>query len=133
MEGKEESIVVSGWVDPKDLNSRREVTFAKLADAKFVFRSVLQPTDPVLTAEDLEQIVEELAAEAPVVAEGGSETGAPRPAETAAGTPRPAEAAAPSAKGTESASSEPTYRLILQKKKELFLIYVNRMADLLFR
>ncbi len=138
IEGKEESIAVSGWVDSKDLNSSREVSFARLADSKVVFQSFLQPSAPVITDADLEQLVEELAAEMPAAEQeqGGTEgTAADTTPAVAASTV--VESTGTTPPGTtppgEQGSSGSAYRLTQQKKKELFLIYVNRMVDLLFR
>jgi len=105
LEGKQEGLALSGWLDPADLGSRREVRFSQLADARLSFRTLLQPSAPVLTSRDIQRI---LAPAAPAAAAG--------PAAPAAGTP-----------------ARPEYSLADSKKLELFLRYINRLIDLLFQ
>ena len=103
LEGKQESLALAGWLDPADLRSGREVRFSQLADARLSFRTLLEPAAPTLTSRDIQQIV---AALAPQIA--GS---------AAAGTAAP----------------RVEFTLTDARKQELFLRYVNRLIDLLFR
>ncbi len=117
-EGKQESMTLSGWVAQQDLGRDRRVSFSKIADSRIVFRGLLQQSEDILAAEDIEEVIPAVAAE----------TGLP-PAglETAAGPGievQPASQALPQQK---------TYRLSDAKKRELFLRYVNRLIDLIFR
>ena len=111
LEGKQESLALSGWLDPVDLVSGREVRFSQLADARLSFRTLLEPAAPVLTSRDIQQIVAALP-----------------PAAAPAGTP----AAAPAAPGAPAARAA-EYTLTDTRKVELFLRYVNRLIDFLFR
>jgi len=114
LEGKQESLALAGWLDPADLRSGREVRFSQLADARLSFRTLLEPAAPTLTSRDIQQIVAALApAAAPQIA--GS---APQIAGSAAA-------------GTAAARAE--FTLTDARKQELFLRYVNRLIDLLFR
>jgi len=117
LEGKQESLALSGWLDPADLVSGREVRFSQLADARLSFRTLLEPAAPVLTSRDIEQIVAALppptAAPAGSAAAPGAAPGAPAPA-------------TPSARAAE-------YTLTDARKLELFLRYINRLIDFLFR
>jgi len=115
-EGKQESLTLSGWVDARDLGRDRRVSYSKIADSRMVFRGFLQPSEDILTAEDIEEVIPELQPES--LADGP---------ETVAGegvAARPASQALPRQK---------TYRLSDEKKRELFLRYVNRLIDLIFR
>jgi hypothetical protein len=117
LEGKQESLALSGWLDPADLVSGREVRFSQLADARLSFRTLLEPAAPVLSSRDIEQIVAALPP--PTAAPAG--TGA---APAALG-------AAPVAPATAARAAE--YTLTDARKLELFLRYINRLIDFLFR
>jgi len=118
LEGKQESLALSGWLDPADLISGREVRFSQLADARLAFRTLLEPAAPVLTSRDIVHIVAAL----PVPA--GAAPAAPGAAPGAAsGAPA---TAAPAAQAAE-------YTLTDARKLELFLRYINRLVDFLFR
>jgi len=113
-EGKEESLSLSGYLDPRDLNKDREVPFSKIAESRIVFRSVLQPAAAVLGANDIVSI-------APVtLPEGGPASLLPS-------------SGLPSAGSAEKApSGNASYSLTPEKKKELFIRYINQLIDLLF-
>jgi hypothetical protein len=100
-------------LDPADLRSGREVRFSQLADARLSFRTLLEPAAPTLTSRDIQQIVAALApAAAPPIA-----------------------ASAPQIAGSAAAVTPPRAEVTLTdaRKQELFLRYVNRLIDLLFR
>ena len=117
-EGKQESMTLSGWVAQQDLGRDRKVSFSKIADSRIVFRGLLQPSEDILTAEDIEEIIPEASVEAESPT-AGLETAAETGIEI-----QPASQALPQQK---------TYRLSDEKKRELFLRYVNRLIDLIFR
>ncbi len=122
LEGKQESLALSGWLDPADLVSGSEVRFSRLADSRLSFRTLLQPAAPVLTSRDIQQIVAALPPAAPPPAAPAAP--AAPPAGYAAGqTPAAAPTGAPAAE----------YTLTDARKVELFLLYVNRLIDFLFR
>jgi hypothetical protein len=106
LEGKQESLALAGWLDPADLVSGREVRFSQLADARLSFRTLLEPASPTLTSRDIQQIVAALT----------------EPAVGATG-------AQPATGGAARAE----YALTDARKRELFLRYVNRLVDFLFR
>jgi hypothetical protein len=118
LEGRQESLALSGWLDPADLVSGREVRFSRLADARLSFRTLLEPAAPVLSSRDIEQIVAALPP--PTAAAPGTAPAAPG---AASGAPA---AAAPAARAAE-------YSLTDARKLELFLRYINRLIDFLFR
>jgi hypothetical protein len=118
LQGKQESLALSGWLDPADLVSGREVRFSQLADARLSFRTLLEPAAPVLTNRDIQQIVAALSA--------------PQTAGAAAAPP-PAAGAAPTPTAPATAPRAAEYTLTDARKVELFLRYVNRLIDFLFR
>ena len=119
LEGKQESLALSGWLDPADLVSGREVRFSQLADARLSFRTLLEPSAPVLTSRDIQQIVAALPS--PI-------SGSAAAPQIAGSTPQIAGSAAPA---TVPRAAE--YTLTDARKVELFLRYVNRLIDFLFR
>jgi flagellar basal body L-ring protein FlgH len=132
-EGKQESLLLSGWVDPRDLGRDRRIAFSKIADSKIVFRSFLEPSEDILTEEDIEE-VEARPEEVPP-----TETVTPADAETPGEETAAVEVIAGSGEGeiaqpaSKALPQQKTYRLSAEKKKELFLRYVNRLIDLIFR
>ena len=134
-ENKQESLLLSGWVDPRDLSRDRRIAFSRIADSQIVFRSLLQPSENVLTEGDIEETVAEVRREEAV----SRETATPPEGETP-GAERAAVEELPVAgeelvAGTagEALPQQRAYRLSTGKKKELLLRYVNRLIDLIFR
>jgi hypothetical protein len=143
IQGREEQLIVSGWLDPNDLGAGRRVRFSQLSDSRLSFRTFLEPAAPVLTAADIEQVVAALGgtpapgAGAPAAGLAGGAAAAAGPG-AAAAPPQPAAgqpgavppgvtlAQAPAARTT-------TYTLSDAKKVELFLQYINRLVDVLFQ
>ncbi len=137
LEGKQESLALSGWLDPADLVSGREVRFSRLADSRLSFRTLLEPAAPVLTSRDIQRIVAALPPQAGYApaAPAGAAPGAPAGAPPAAYAPQAASAAAPAAApvAAPSAARAAEYTLTDARKVELFLRYVNRLIDFLFQ
>ncbi len=120
IEGREESIEISGWVDPRDVDGDRTVTFSMVADARLIYRTLLSSARDVLTAEDIKGVLATL----PQTAEGATVI-------------QPAGAAATSVTtttGTTQPAAVPLTSVTLtdKKKLELLLIYLNRLIDLVF-
>jgi flagellar L-ring protein FlgH len=128
IEGKEESISVSGWLQPRDLDQRGAVSFSRLGEGKLVFRTFVQPAADVLTDKDIRQIVAAAAPAAQPSAGGG------QPATAAAGTSQPPSVRAQPAAGAgqPAAPSGQTLGITEERKKELLLLYLNRLVDVLF-
>jgi len=113
IDAKEESLTVTGRVNPRDVDQSREISMASVVDVRVVYRSLLEPTADVLTEEDIEEVLRELGVEAEVVE-------------------RPPAAGAEEAETTaETVSAAP--RLAEESKTQLFLRYVNRLVDLIFQ
>jgi hypothetical protein len=102
-EGKGDSITLSGWVSPKDLDQQHKISYTKVADVRLAFRSFLQPQGTVLTDQDIQRII----------------TQGAQPPAGPGGAPAPGQAG--------------TVGLTDAKKRELVLEYINRIVDIIFR
>ena len=114
LEGKEESLTLSGWVSPKDVDQKGQVPLSRLGDARLVFRTFLAPAQPVLTSADIQRIIAAVQTAAPTA--------------QAAATPGTAGAAPAGAAAQPAAALSVTDA----KKMELLLIYLNRLIDIIF-
>ena len=112
LEGKEQSLTLTGWVDPQQLGPERKISFSQLANVQLEFRSFLQPSADTLTDEDIVEIIQ--AIQAPPAEGVGEEEVQPE---------------APAPEGTGALS----YQLTESRKKELLLRYINRLIDLIFQ
>lgn len=150
--GREQSISLSGWVDPRLLKDSRTIPFSQVADARLDYRSVLEPSAPVLTSNDLVQVIQSIATQN-AAAVGPQGAGAPPAAASPAGSapaaagPAPAQPAAPGAQPPAAAQAgyqgqtpvaagqppPPSVTLTDQKKRELLLQYLNQLLDLVFQ
>jgi hypothetical protein len=118
--GREESIELTGAVSAADVSADRRVDFSRLVEPRLVYRGPIEPADETVRAEDLEEIV--AAAAAAVV------PAAPGAAPAAAG----AAAAPPPAVAAPAQPAQTRYRLSDERRRELLLRYVNRIVDVLF-
>jgi hypothetical protein len=137
IEGRQESIEIGGWVDPRDVDGDRTVGFSMVADARLVYHTLLSSARDVLTAEDIREVLAVL----PQTAEGAAVI---QPAGAAVatgvavqpGTVGTTGAATTGATGTATAATQPvpptSFTLTDQKKLELLLVYLNRLVDLVF-
>ncbi len=132
LEGKEESLTLSGWVSPKDVDQKGQVPLSRLADARLVFKTFLAPAQPVLTSADIQRIISQAAAAAP--AQGAAPAAGQAGTATAGTTPTAAAGAAPAAGQQAAQPVQPTATLSITdaKKMELLLIYLNRLVDIIF-
>ncbi|OHD75218.1 MAG: hypothetical protein A2177_15890 [Spirochaetes bacterium RBG_13_68_11] len=137
IEGREESIEIDGWIDPRDVDGDRTVSFSMVADARLVYTTFLSSARDVLTAEDIREVLEVL----PQTAEGAmviqpAGSGAAAPAGTAStGTAQPGTVASAGTATTgtaQPAAPLKSFTLTDQKKLELLLVYLNRLVDLVF-
>jgi hypothetical protein len=133
IEGRKESIEISGWIDPRDIKGDRTVSFSALADARLVYTTFLSSARDVLTAADIEEVLPAL----PQTPEGAAliQPAAPVAAATAtaAGTAAAAgTTAAAGTAGTTQPAPTATVALTDRKKLELLLVYLNRLVDLVF-
>ena len=105
LENKEELVSITGWIDPGILGPDRIVSFSQLADARLQYRTLLEPAGAILTAADIEEVIETIQTQ------------------PAAGAPA----------AQSFVEERRSYQLTQEKKIELFLSYINRMVDLLFQ
>jgi flagellar L-ring protein precursor FlgH len=129
VEGKQQSLTLSGWVDPKDLGPNKEVSFSRVAESRLIYRSFLQPGESTLTNSDLEAIFESLNVKSNTNAATTGQEGTTTTSET---QPQGGTTTTTAPSSTNS-SNLTGYKLTEAKKKELFLLYVNRLVDILFR
>jgi flagellar basal body L-ring protein FlgH len=121
VQGKNESVTVSGSVSPNLLDQKGTVSFSRLANSRLVYTTFLASAKDVLTPADLRTLL----------------TPAPAAAVTAAGQPAaapagaPAAAPAPLAAGAAQAPQQ-TLAISDARKKELLLLYLNRLIDVVF-
>ncbi len=121
VEGKQESVIVSGSVSPTLVDQKGSVLFSRLANSRLVYRTFLSSAQDVLSPADIRQVL----APAPAPA--------PQPAPT---PPAPgAAAAAPPAGAAAQAAQPPAapgLSLSDAKKRQLLLLYLNRLIDVVF-
>jgi flagellar basal body L-ring protein FlgH len=106
VEGKEESLTLSGWLDPRDITQTGEIEFSRVANTKITYQSFLQPSETILTDKDIVSILQDLTASGEALA---------------------------SATPEGAVEAKAVVGLTDEKKKELFLMYVNRLVDLIFQ
>jgi len=114
IEGKNESITVSGSISPKLLDQKGTINFSRLTNARLAYTTFLASAKDVLTQADLKQLL------APAPAAGAQP----------AGTPIQPTAGAPSGAPVQSAAG--TLTITDARKKELLLLYLNRLIDIVF-
>lgn len=128
VQGKNESVTVSGSVSPSLLDQKGSINFSRLANSRLVYTTFLASAKDVLTQADLQALL----APAPVAA-GATAAGTPAAAQPGA----PGAPAAPALQGTQAASGAaqaPQQSLVISdaRKKELLLLYLNRLIDVVF-
>jgi flagellar basal body L-ring protein FlgH len=136
--GRQEMVTVSGWMDPSMMADGRQIGFSDLADSKLVFSSTLMQNQPVLTAADIAQVLAQAAPPASPAVPGAT---APVTVGTPATAAAPANGAQPSASAAAGSlsstaagqtTSPGTLQLSDAKKRALLLDYLNKMLDLIF-
>jgi flagellar basal body L-ring protein FlgH len=127
LQGKEESITVSGWVNRKDVDQKGIVPLSRVGEVKLVFKTLLAPSQPILSDKDIRTIIAAAPA-APVT------SGTPAPAASMTPSVAPGIAAQPATPASPSAQTAPAAvtSLTEERKKELLLLYLNRLIDILF-
>ncbi|MGO9411355.1 MAG: flagellar basal body L-ring protein FlgH [Spirochaetia bacterium] len=132
VEGKDESVTVSGAVSPSLIDQKGSVAFSRLANSRLTYRTFLTSGQDVLSPADLQQLL------APVPAPVAAAPRAAAPgaaAAPAAGGPAAAPAAATpgaASPGAAQPPAAPTLTITDAKKKQLLLLYLNRLIDVIF-
>lgn len=117
IQGKNESITITGSISPGLLDQKGSINFSRLANARLTYTTFLASAANVLSPADLQTV---LAPAAPAAAAG-------------AAVPATAPGAAPAA--TAAAGTVPTQpglTITDARKRQLLLIYLNRLIDVLF-
>jgi len=112
VQGKNESITVSGAVSPSLLDQKGSISFSRLANARLAYTTFLASAKDILTQADLRQLL------------------TPAPAATAAAAPAPQAGAA--ASGTQAAAPQ-SLTISDARKRQLLLLYLNRLIDIVFQ
>jgi hypothetical protein len=108
LEGKEETVALSGWVDPRDVDQKGKVSLSRIGNARLIYRTFLIPSEQVLTSRDIQEII------------------------ASAAPPAGAAAAAPASAAPSGQAPTKVLALSDAKKRELLLLYLNRLMDVLF-
>ena len=121
LEGKEESVTVSGRVDPSLVDAKRRIPLSLLTDARLVYRTFLRPSRDVLTQRDLQEIF----AAQPAAAHR-------RSAARCRHCPRRAARSSGRSQGQPRSPQRRTLAIPEARKRELLLLYLNSLIDILF-
>jgi flagellar basal body L-ring protein FlgH len=126
VEGKEESITVTGRLDPSLVDAKRKVALSLLTDARLVYRTFLRPSRETLTQRDLQEI---FTAQPATAAPAAGQPAAAQPGAAQPGAAQPAASTAPAAVAQPAAR---TLAIPDARKRELLLLYLNSLIDILF-
>lgn len=137
VEGKNESITVSGTVTPSLLDQKGSINFSRLANARLTYTTFLASAKDVLSPADLQQLLAPAPAATGTATAGAAASataGAAAPAATGATTAAAASGttAAAAATGTTAQTAPAGLSIPDARKKELLLLYLNRLIDIVF-
>jgi flagellar L-ring protein precursor FlgH len=118
IQGKNESITITGVISPGVLDQKGSINFSKLANARLTYTTFLASARDVLSPADLQRLL----APAPAPAAGAA----------AAATPSTGAPATPAATGAAAAPAQTGLTIPDARKKELLLLYLNRLIDVVF-
>ncbi len=128
VQGKNESITITGSISPDLLDQKGTINFSKLTNARLTYTTFLASARDVLSPADLQRML----APAPAAETGPAAGAAPAAASsTPAATTGPGPAAA-TAPATGAAAAQPGLTIPDARKKELLLLYLNRLIDVVF-
>ncbi len=114
--GKLESVTVSGWLYPARVPSDGRVPFSMLGDSRLSYQTMISTGSDVLSPADITDVLSTLAP--------------PAAAPAAAG--QPAGVTGQAAATTQPTAAATTLTLTDAKKRELLLLYINRLVDIVF-
>ncbi len=130
LQGKNESITVSGTVSPGLAGRAGTIGFNQLVNARLAYTTLLSPSTNTLSAADLQTVTVPGAGAQPA-AGAAAPAGTPSATGAAAGAPAGTAAAAPAA-AAAAAPPQTTLQISDARKRALLLIYLNRLLDVLF-
>lgn len=113
IDGKGESIVLTGTIAASQIGAGQKINFDQLAGARLVYKTLMTPLAETITEEDIIQVLSEMEA-----------------AETEGEEPQPGES--PTEILPEQPLAAAGYNLSETRKKELLLRYINKLLDLIF-
>ncbi len=128
IQGKNESITVTGSVSPSMLDQKGTINFSMLANARLTYTTFLASARDVLSPADLQRLLTPAPAAAPAAPAAPA---AAAPGAAPAGAPTGA-AAAPAAAAAAPAPAQTGLTIPDARKKELLLLYLNRLIDIVF-
>ncbi len=111
VQGKNESITISGSVPPRLHAQKGAINFSQLANARLAYTTLISSATNVLSPSDIQTIT------------------TPAPAAATAAAPAAGAAAATAA---TTAAPQTTQTISDARKKELLLVYLNRLLDVVF-
>ena len=129
IEGKNESVTVSGTVSPNLIDQNGSVSFSRLANARLVYTTFLSSSRDVLSQADLVRLL------TPSPAGAATVPAAAQPGGAAATPAAPAAAGAQPAAAQPGAAAQPpqtTLTISDARKRQLLLQYLNRLIDVVF-
>lgn len=115
-DGKTDTVALSGAFQVSEMNMDRAVPFDSLVNSTLAFTTTVEPGRDLLTAADIQQIVEASTVETVTVDDA---TAATPVADSALPAP-------------SSAAASTRYELPLDRRRQLFVDYLNRIVDILF-
>ena len=118
IDGKLESITVTGWIDPGDLEKNNTIPFTRVADSRILYTTILEPGKITLKTKDIKETLAQQAPAANAAALGNA--------------PGAAGAAGGNAGTSTQQAAQKQYSITDVKKHELLLLYINKMIDLIF-
>ncbi|GEM_PF-1493651 len=140
---KSQSVTIAGYINASDLKADNTIDFARMADATVTFKTLVEPGTPILTSNDIEEVITQAAAgggqgstQGGAGAQGAQPPVAGGVAGATAGGNQPTAATGgiqPVTAPTGPSLQKKTLTLTNAKKKELLLIYLNRMIQLIFQ
>jgi hypothetical protein len=130
VQGKNESITVSGAVSPSLLDQKGSISFSRLANARLAYTTFLASAKDILTQADLRQLL--TPAPAATAAAAPAAGGAPATGTPAAGPAGAAPQAGAAAPGAPTAAPQ-GLTISDARKRQLLLLYLNRLIDIVFQ
>jgi flagellar basal body L-ring protein FlgH len=126
VQGKNESITITGIVSPTLIDQKGAIGFNRLANARLVYTTFLASAKDVLSPADLQTLL------APTPPAGAAAApGAPAAAAAPAGA-QPGATQPAAAQPAGAAAARPGLAIPDARKKELLLQYLNRLIDIVF-
>jgi hypothetical protein len=130
VQGKNESITVSGSASPGQMDQKGTINFSRLANARLSYTTLLASAQNVLSNADIQTL---LAATPAPAAGAAAPAAAAAPGGAAAAAAPAAGAAAPAAATAAPASpAAPQLTISDARKRQLLLQYLNRLIDIVF-